>query len=285
MRVIFLLLLSLLPYLSKASATPLLIQRGPIPNSYDFKVKVELDGLIRSFLLDLGSTATMIVSDSELSKYSPIGSTTGQGANGSTMGCDLIETRKVSLGSFYREKFLVRRCNLDESSGDVSSLGLDFFKDQIFFLSTKRRTLRFLNRNEMGPNWNFRELHRLSSGHLAIDVSVVGQQLRALFDTGEQMSAVDLEFAKSHPQLFKPIKLNTDGKDAFGNVIPLQFFEVERIEIGGVSFKKLHFTSYPFRYVGTYAGDDVPLKLGANAVVRADWLLDLQKNQWAVRAH
>lgn len=208
------------------------------------------------------------------------------------MQCDDVEARNVLLkaahgSSIGRGKYVLTRC--PSSDGD-DLLGLDFFKGTRFLLDLPRREIVFpdprtpgTGRPEafvlLGPD------RRLVGINLRMgDAPVVG-----LFDSGAELSAVDLSFVRTHGHLFVPVKHRLKTSEAGGAKWAPKLFRLKEIDIGeGRIMRGLYVLAYDFGVLREALGFQTPIILGYNFLSHYQWDLDFASPQspvWRAKSH
>lgn len=261
-----------------ATAAPLIITPGDL-NSYRIDVDLQFDGLSKRFQLDTGANTSMVAPDSQTSTYLSEGKVQLEGAAGQPFECDLISANTISIDALTVNKLQFKRCDLGIHS--FHNLGLDLFRGQIIELDFKTNTLSLPTK--IAEGWTLHPLIRLDRGHLKIDANINDMKLKVLFDTGAQLTAVDIQFVENNPELFTLIDSQEAGHDITGKPIFMKFYELTKIQIGAMVFEKTTVAAFDFGKLRNYLGENTPIILGANAIIQANWIFDLVSNQWAVQ--
>lgn len=265
---------------STVMAAPIVVTPGDL-GSYKIEIDVQVDGRTRPFQLDTGANTSMVAADEETLKYSSTGKARSKGASGIPIECDLIVPGNVSFDSVSIGNPQLRRCDLGVHN--FNNLGLDFLQGSILSLDFESKAL---TADAVLPtSWNPKVLTRLSKGHLTIPVKLGGQNYGALFDTGAQLSAVDLKFAQSNPAIFKLIQSDEVVRNIGGHPILMHVFEIVDLEVGSLKLANITVLGFEFGEIRDYLGEDAPFILGTNAIIRANWQIDLISNQWDVQPH
>jgi hypothetical protein len=239
---------------------------------------VRFGNVLGMMRLDTGATSSRITFALWNKDFPVVGQTRSLGASGKSMQCDDVEARNVLLkatqgNSIGRGKYVLTRCS--SSDGD-DLLGLDFFKGTHFQLDLPRREIVFPDPRAQGTGQlqNFVLLspdRRLVGVNARIgDMSIVG-----LFDSGAELSAVDLSFIRSHPNLFIPVRNRLRASEAGGAKWAPKLFRVKEIDIGqGRILKGLYVLAYDFGVLREALGPQTPIILGYNFLSQFQWDLD-----------
>lgn len=264
---------------TSAYGAPLIVTPGDL-KSVKIEIDLKIDGIARRFQFDTGADRTMVMQDEKTSLYPSEGKASSGGASGVRFECDLIRPRTISFGDRDVLDHHVRRCDLATSSFD--NMGVDLLDGQVFQLDFAGNELRLLTDISFSHP---ETLVRLGKGHLKMAAKLGGQSLNAIFDTGAQLTSVDSEFVQKNPDLFKKVVSQETGHDISGKPVILDIYELVSVDFGDLHLESVQVAAFDFGDLRTYLGADAPLILGANAIVQANWQLDLKLNQWAVSPH
>ena len=98
--------------------------------------------------------------------------------------------------------------------------------------------------------------------------------VRALWDTGADITVVDRELVTSHPELFTAVR-SASGTDAMGTTMVTDVCRLEASRIGDVSFAS-HLVAV------ADLPDPMEMILGYPTLRQAIWSMDLPSGRWAV---
>lgn len=253
---------------------------------------VRFGNVLGMMRLDTGATSSRITFALWNKDFPVVGQTKSLGASGRSMQCDDVEARNVSLkatqgSSIGRGKYVLTRCS--SSDGD-DLLGLDFFKGTRFQLDLPRREIIFLDSKTQraGQSQVFVLLghdRRLVGVNAHIgDMPVVG-----LFDSGAELSAVDLPFIRSHANLFMPVRHHLRASEASGAKWAPKLYRIKDIDIGqGQILKGLYVLGYDFGVLREVLGSKTPIILGYNFLSQFQWDLDFttpDAPKWVAKFH
>ena len=104
----------------------------------------------------------------------------------------------------------------------------------------------------------------------------------ACWDTGAGLSAVDVDFADSHPQLFEHVRA-TVGVDASGVEMPSQLCGMAAFRVGGIAIDSSACAIVDLGPLNAVLEQPISFVLGMPAIVQADWTLDFPQHRWLVR--
>lgn len=265
---------------SRVMAAPIVVTPGDI-GSYKIEIEVQVDGRARSFQLDTGANTSMVTADEQTLGYPSLGKASSKGASGIPIECDLIAPNVVSFDEVSIKDPQLRRCDLRDHSSN--NLGLDLLSGGILLFDFYNNTLTV--ETSAPRSWNPKVITRLSKGHLKIPASLGGQFSSVIFDTGAQLSAVDLKFAQDNPAVFKFLRSDEVGRDIGGHPVLMHVFELMNLEVGSLKLSNVTVLGFEFGELRDYLGEDTPFILGANAIIKANWHIDLIANQWDVNPH
>lgn len=260
-----------------SEAAPLIVT--PLEHeSFRFDVAVEVDGVPKIFQLDTGANTSLMPRNAFTSAYPSVEKKKSSGASGVTFECDVIQTGLLKLNEVLLKNVKIQRCDLGDI--DFNNLGLNAFDGRIveLILATKQITIG----EAPTTSWQPKPLERLSKGHLLIPVTVGSLSLKSIYDTGAQISAVDLAFVKLHPEIFT-FERTVQSSDVHGLPVELELYRMKSLTVGSLSSGPLLVGAFDFgEALRNYFGNETPIILGTNLIVNANWLIDLKNNQWDV---
>jgi len=153
------------------------------------EIEVVVDGSVKRFLFDTGAAASNLGSDDQSKAYPSLGKSKSRGASGNSVANDIVQPRKIELGSLKFEKYQIKRC-------ENYTLDLDLLVNKIFQIDLRNLKVNFLE--HMPFNVAPQSIKRLSPGHLTIPIKLETQMVDVLFDTGADSTVIDLQFIKQH---------------------------------------------------------------------------------------
>ncbi len=271
-----------------ASIAPLTVTHGELGGGR-FYATMRFGDVMGTMRLDTGASTSRITRAPWNAGLRQVGETMSTAATGGTMHCDDVEAKnvflKVSKGNAIgRAAYVVSRC--PAGSGE-DLLGLDFFSGARFRIDPRGRTLVFAGAsNASGPMRPFRLLgpeHRL----VGIDAKIGDTPVVGLFDTGAEISAVDLKFVQIHKKLFTPTKATVHATDAGGGKWSPSVYRIKSIDIGDNHIlHNVYVIAYDFGVLREALGPQTPLILGVNFIGKLQWELDMRDMSaptWTVR--
>lgn len=203
--------------------------------------------------------------------------------NGVNDYCDLVEVPKFSLLSntplkVAKSNYLVSRCDAMDSD---ELLGINFFYGNQVLIDFDREALEINPRTRsIAAGWStFRVIQSGSYPLLAlpIDFGPNRHQLYGLFDSGTEVTAVDLRFVQKHPELFEFV--SDPNEDASAGEEGLWTPKVFRLRLLKISetlvLRDIEVIVYDFSYMREVLGHDTPFILGFNALNHFNWHLNL----------
>ena len=240
--------------------------------------------------LDTGASTSRITFALWNKDFPVVGQTSSMGASGKLMRCDDVEARNVLLkaaqgDSIGRAKYTLTRC--PSSDGD-DLLGLDFFRGTRFQLDLAHREIVFPDPKAPGGDQK-QPFVALGAERQLVGVNVrVGDvATTGLFDSGAEISAVDVSFVKSHSNLFAPVKSRIKASEAGGGKWAPKLFRLKEIDLGdGRVLKGIYVLVYDFGVLREALGAQTSVILGYNFLSRFQWDLDLtapDAPKWSAR--
>ncbi len=239
---------------------------------------VRFGNVLGMMRLDTGATSSRITFALWNKDFPVVGQTESIGSSGKSTHCDDVEAKNVLLKavqgpSIGRAKYTLTRCA--SSDGD-DLLGVDFFKGTRFQLDLARREIVFPD-PKASPSQQFQTFVMLGGDRRLVglkaqigDAPVIG-----LFDSGAELSAVDLTFVKSHTEHFTPVKHRLKVSEAGGAKWAPKLYRLKEIDIGeGRILKGLYILAYDFGVLREALGARTPIIFGYNFLSQFQWELD-----------
>lgn len=259
------------------SKIPLSINEGDYGGGRIY-APVRLENVLGMMRLDTGATSSRITFALWNKDFPVLGQTESIGSSGKSTRCDDVEATNVLLkavqgASIGRAKYTLTRCA--SSDGD-DLLGLDFFKGTRFQLDLARREIIFPD-PKASPTQQFQSFVSLGADRRLVglkakigDIPVVG-----LFDSGAEISAVDLAFVRTHADQFSLVKNRLKASEAGGAKWAPKLFRLKQIDIGeGRILKGLYVLAYDFGVLREALGAGTSIMLGYNFLSQFNWDLD-----------
>ena len=226
------------------------------------------------FVLDSGSGTTQIADPGALISASVVGEDTAEGLFGRTP-VERVVLSDLTVPGLAAGPRAVARLRTG-GSGARSLLGLDVLGDHALLLDGPAATLHTTVAGGLGADL---PLERGTRGHCHLPVTLPGGTVvRALWDTGADITVVDRELVTSYPELFTALR-SASGTDAVGATVVTDVCRMAAYRIADV-----HFAGH------LVAVADLPepmeMALGFPTLRQAIWSMDLPSGRWAVsRAH
>ena len=239
--------------------------------------------------LDTGASTSRITLALWNKDFPVVGHTNSMGASGKQMRCDDVEARNVLLkaaqgDSIGRAKYALSRC--PSSDGD-DLLGLDFFRGTRFQLDLAHREIVFPDQKTPGSDQKQPFVALGADRLVGVNVQLGGVATVGLFDSGAEISAVDLSFVKSHSDLFTPVKSRIKASEAGGGRWAPKLFRLKEISLGeGRVVKGIFVLAYDFGVLREALGAQTSVLLGYNFLSRFQWDLDFttpDAPKWSAR--
>ncbi|MGJ0391876.1 MAG: retropepsin-like aspartic protease [Methylocystis sp.] len=239
---------------------------------------VRFGNVMGAMRLDTGASTTRLRLAPWNKDLPALSKSLSAGATGQSSLCEDVEAKNVALkaeqgSDIARGKYDVSRC----ASGDGDDLlGLDFFNKARFTLDFGRREMVFFGAPLGGQAKPFRLIGQ--------EKRLVGLELRAgnvasvgLFDTGAEVSAVDLAFVRKNRKLFAPAKGQAKASEAGGKKFSSRLYKIKTLDLGeGRVVHDVYALVYDFGALRAILGRDTPFILGVNLISQFTWELNLQ---------
>ena len=273
------------------SMIPLSINEGDYGGGRIY-APVRFGNVLGMMRLDTGATSSRITFALWNKDFPVVGQTESIGSSGKSTHCDEVEAKNVLLkalqgASIGRSKYTLTRCA--SSDGD-DLLGVDFFKGTRFQLDLARREIVFPD-PKVSPEQQFQSFVLLGADRrlVGLKAQIGDKPVVGLFDSGAELSAVDLTFVKNHAEHFSPVKHRLKASEAGGAKWAPKLFRLKEINIGeGRILKGLYVLAYDFGVLREALGDRTPIILGYNFISQFHWELDFtaaDAPRWRAKAY
>ncbi len=244
-----------------------LVEIEPEEGTYLYKIVTKINKKGYEFLFDTGAFNSQ-VSEKDFSHLQSVGKSITAGASGLNKSVDYVNLEEVAFGHRNFKGLSLKR-------GHQSILGIDLLCENAIEIDLKKGLLNLVSeyREHTQP------LKVLTRGHFCMAISLNGHEEFALFDTGFNSSAVDLEFVLENPGMFEFVR-DEDGVDGNGNIIPSKVYRVNDFKIGELTLNNLEIVA--FRYPDPFkeALENVRFAIGNNIIREAKWFIDYQNQKW-----
>lgn len=261
----------------QSSIIPLSLNEGDYGGGRIY-APVRFGNVLGMMRLDTGASSSRITFALWNKDFPVIGQTESMGASGRSTRCDDVEARNVLLkavkgGSIGRAKYSLTRCS--SSDGD-DLLGLDFFRGTRFQLDLSKREIFFPDAKiSVGKQLQPFILLGPDRRLVGLNARIGDAPVTGLFDTGAELSAVDLAFVRNHANLFSPVKHHLKASEAGGARWTPKLFRLKEIDIGeGRILRGVYFLAYDFGVLREALGAKTQIILGYNFLSHFRWDLD-----------
>jgi Aspartyl protease len=229
-----------------------------------------VSGTPHRFVLDSGSPTTQIADADALISAAVVGEDTAEGLFG-RVPVELVVLSDITVPGLTAGRRTVSRLRTG-GDGSRSLLGLDVLGEHALLLDGPAATLHTTVAGGLVADL---PLERGLRGHCYLPVTLPGGRVvRALWDTGADITVVDRELVTSHPELFTALG-SASGTDASGTTAVTDVGRMEGYRIADVPFAG-HLVAIadlpePFEMV-----------LGYPTLRQATWSMDLPSGRWGV---
>ena len=227
-------------------------------------------GTRHRFVLDSGSPSTQIADPEALLPASVVGEDTAEGLFGRAP-VERVVVPDLTVPGLTAGPRTVARLRTG-GAGSRSLLGLDVLGDHALLLDGPAATLHAALAGGVAADL---PLERGPRGHCYLPVALPGGRVvRALWDTGADITVVDRELVTSHPGLFTDMT-SADGTDSSGTTMATDVCRLEGYRIADLLFAG---------HVVAVADLPEPMEmaLGYPTLCQAIWSMDLPAGRWAV---
>lgn len=229
-----------------------------------------VSGARHRFVLDSGSPTTQIADPDARISASVIGRDTAQGLFGRAP-VESVVLPDLTVPGLTAGRRTVTRLRTGGSRAR-SLLGLDVLGEHALLLDGPAATLHTTVAGGLAAHL---PLERGTRGHCYLPVALPGGRVvRALWDTGADITVVDRRVVASHPELFTDMSSAT-GTDASGTTAVTDVCRLQGYRIASILFAG-----------HAVAVADLPepmeMVLGYPTLCQATWSMDLPSGRWAV---
>lgn len=229
-----------------------------------------VSGTSHRFVLDSGSPTTQIADPEALISASVIGEDTAEGLFGRAP-VERIVVSDLTVPGLTAGRRTVARLRTG-GAASRSLLGLDVLGEHALLLDGPAATLHTAVAGELAADL---PLERGPRGHCYLPVALPGGRVvRALWDTGADITVVDPQLLTSHPELFTALRSAT-GTDSSGTTAVTDVYRLEACRIADVRFAS-HLVAV------ADLPEPMEMVLGYPTLCQAVWSMDLPSGRWAV---
>ncbi|RYZ92443.1 MAG: hypothetical protein EOP06_04235 [Proteobacteria bacterium] len=254
---------------------PIEIVEGEL-GSAQYRIHCEFDSHGDWIQIDTGSTYTALRFNNHTEAYTAFGSKTRLSASGKPRSSDMIEIAKFKVGSITKLKFPVVR--YESGSLEAARLGMDWFDASSLTFDLAAQPPSLFSGPEASDG---NILHNYNGGTFGIDVTIGGNVVEALWDTGAELTVVDRDFIMSNGSFFEFEQKIENGQDAAGNSVEFDLYRVTNLEIGSIKFSG-KIMSMDFGMISEKVGQNIKVVLGTNFMRGYIWQFDFSGRKWKI---
>ncbi|GAA3171177.1 hypothetical protein GCM10010531_25630 [Blastococcus jejuensis] len=235
-----------------------------------------VSGARHRFVLDSGSPTTQIADPDALISASVVGEDTAEGLFGRAP-VERVVLPDLTVPGLTAGPRTVARLRTG-GAGARSLLGLDVLGEHALLLDGPAATLYTTVAGGLTADL---PLERGTRGHCYLPVALPGGKVvRALWDTGADITVVDRELVTSHPELFTAMG-SASGTDSSGTTAVTDVGRMAGYRIADVSFASHTVAIADFGAV-VELPEPFTMVLGYPTLHQAIWSMDLPSGRWAV---
>ena len=198
-------------------------------------VRCQFDGVERSCFVDTGSVMSLLAPSNAFLKRPTSGSFKFKSASGVVHEAEVLEIEAVRLDGINMGSVRLGRL---ARVGSENVLGMDILGRSAFRMVFRTAPKLELRAHPKGGV--LRPLEVSTQGLMAIPVSFGGNEALGVWDTGASVTAVDTEFVRRNPGVFKRQRTGVEGVDGTGEVVELELYRANELMIGNRRFKNLY---------------------------------------------
>lgn len=238
--------------------------------------EIYVDGSVHTdpyrFLLDTGCAMTTLTRN-QLTKILPsVGKRESSGTFGRAV-YDLVELTSISVGSIFREKWVVSRA--PDGGTDRHLFGMDIMRDYCFDFAFDNNEINIVQESDSRCKIADQELIMENNLIPYIPVEFEGKCGNAIWDSGASVTLVDLDFVRQHPNNFISIG-NDIGTDSTNTQRVTPMFMMNGLIIAGRKFQSLKVAALNFSNSHPRVENSLKVCLGYSALRQANWLFVFQ---------
>jgi hypothetical protein len=238
-----------------------------------FCVDGTVSGTPHRFVLDSGSPSTQIADPGALIPATVVGKDTSEGLFGRA-SVERVVLSDLTVPGLTAGPRTVARLRTG-GTGSRSLLGLDVLGNHALLLDGPAATLSTTVAGGLAADL---PLEHGTRGHRYLPVTLPGGRVvRALWDTGADITVVDRELVTSHPELFTAPG-SANGTDASGTTMMTDVCRMEAYRIADVLFAG-HLVAVAD--LGAVP-EPIEMVLGYPTLRQALWSMDLPSGRWSV---
>ncbi len=246
-------------------------------------IDVWVDGLVGDapvrFRLDTGAAHCIVPLLDSTQNLTVTGVDSGVGLSGTGLGDDEVVVPRLCLGELVIEDVAATRSVAGSPLTPLLGMtALGRFRCEFRF-SDLQLELDGRTSPDTG-DWFELTSHVGTQPMVPVDFETV--VALACWDTGAGLSAVDVDFAQSHPQLFEPVRA-TRGVDASGVEMPSQLCRMASFRVGGIAIESSACAIVDMGPLNAALEQPISFVLGMPAIVQADWTFDFPQRRWSAR--
>ena len=221
---------------SRAPAVPLIVTPTG-EGRYRPEVDLLVDGHRVRAELDTGARTTSLIRDPQLARYAVWQRVATGGAFGPGASVDLIRPHRLSAGSeLFLDPYVLR-----PSTGAHSLLGIDLLGLRPFQVDFRNASLHFPSGLLQTACLPLRVLH---TKHAVVPVRIGEKAMEALFDTGAEVTLVDLAVARANPRTFE-LARSEEGTDSTGHRSVTPIYRIRSLAVGPLELEGVEAAAVP----------------------------------------
>ena len=231
------------------------------------------------FLLDTGAARTRLAFDAYTATFPCLEQHSSSGVFAASTE-EVIQVPSIELGPLTTTACLVVR-GAAQHPDRRHLIGMDLLKEHCCHFVFDAQRVEVDPEEASAFSGSFQALLLDRAFHPYVEVQFEALTAQAVWDSGADLTIVDLNLVKNQPALFQ-VADSSRGTDATGAAQETPMFLMAATTIGGVAFPPQKVAGVDLTPVNATLEVPMDLILGYNTLRKANWLLDFPRQRWAI---
>jgi hypothetical protein len=241
------------------------------PEAAEILVDGQADGAEFRFLLDTGSSKTILRYNEASAHYGSLGKHGLMGLFGK-IECDLIQVKHFALGALKKTDFEIARMSKD--GPPRSQIGMDLLQDYCLHFIFEKNRVEVVSAADQFSDAIHIPLMLGRKEIPFVDLTLAGRLANCFWDSGAGITAVDFKFIEGNPHAFSSLgSLGIEDTTESG-AVDMPMFLMKGLSAGDVSFPSHRVVGVDLSQVNSKMEKPMDIILGYNTLAKANWLFD-----------